>query len=191
MAVTTNSEVSPPPYTTHSHHCCSRTRTEINYVNHIRLSDQTFVYDHFAPFSSIIRAALVLQNAMAVIQEHPQLQVFVESNGVRLREFDGDEGEATAMTRTITKYIEAMSAEEFAVQLELHPPFPRYAMYIKLYIDGKCVRSRIIGDHQYERARGSVKRTFDDMVTKIADGHCISRKFCFSELQIGKTFTTE
>ncbi|KAH7558386.1 hypothetical protein BM1_05658 [Bipolaris maydis] len=119
---------------------------------------------------------------MAITQETPGLEVHVECNGARLQEFDEDDGETT--TTTVTKYIEAKSAAEFAVHIEVHRPFSRYAMIVKLYIDGKSVCSRIIGDHQYQRAKGSVKRVFNNTVTKIAEGQCTLRMFCFSELQI-------
>lgn len=121
---------------------------------------------------------------MAITQETPGLEVHVECNGARLQEFDEDDGETT--TTTVTKYIEAKSAAEFAVHIEVHRPFSRYAMIVKLYIDGKSVCSRIIGDHQYQRAKGSVKRVFNNTVTKIAEGQCTLRMFCFSELQIGE-----
>lgn len=121
---------------------------------------------------------------MAITQENPKIEVYVNCNGVRLQEFDEDDGESS--TTAVTKYIEAKSGAEFAVQVEVHQPFPRYAMIVKLYIDGNSVRSRIIGDHQYQRAKGSVKRVLNTTVTKIADGQRTLQNFCFSELQIGE-----
>lgn len=120
---------------------------------------------------------------MAITHENPKIEAYVECDRAHLQEFDEDDGETTT---TVTKYIEAKSAAEFAVQVEVHRPFPRYAMIFKLYIDGNSVRSRIIGDRQYQRVRGSVKREFNTTVTKIVDGQRTLRKFCFSELQIGE-----
>ncbi|XP_014558613.1 hypothetical protein COCVIDRAFT_14245 [Bipolaris victoriae FI3] len=123
---------------------------------------------------------------MAITRENPRIKVHVECNGARLQEFDEDDGNTT--TTTVTKYVEAKSGAEFAVQVEVHQPFPRYAMIVKLYIDGNSVRSRIIGDHQYQSAKGSVKRVFNTTVTKIADGQRTLQKFCFSELQIEESY---
>ena len=44
----------------------------------------------------------------------------------------------------------------------------------------------IIGDIQYRRGKGSIKRGFDSMAVKIHDGQRTRRKFYFSQLQIGK-----
>lgn len=122
---------------------------------------------------------------MAILHGHPRLEVYVECDGVKLPEFDNDEHERSSTT--ITKYIQTKSDAEFAVRMVLRRPFPRYAMTVKVYIDGKPVGSRIIGDIQYRRARrGSIKRGFDSMAVKIHDGQRTLRKFCFSELQIGE-----
>lgn len=120
---------------------------------------------------------------MAILQEYPTLQVSIVCDGLALPEFDNDEHE---MPGAVTKYIEAKSTAEFAVQFDLYKPYPVHAMSIQLSIDGKLVRSRIIGNHQYKRRTASVARTFDEVVSKIADGQCTIQKFCFSELEIGK-----
>ena len=124
---------------------------------------------------------------MAVIQEQPQLEVYVECDGERLPEFDTDENEINATTTT-TKYIESKSGAAFAVKLELRRPFPQHAMSVKLYIDGKHMTSRIIDDNQYQTAKPILRRTFDNVKSKTGEGQSIMQKFCFSELQIGEEF---
>lgn len=127
---------------------------------------------------------------MAILRQYPSIEVYIESDGVRLQEFDSDGEEYETNATTTTKYIEAKSAADFAVQLRLHRPFSFCPITFKLFIDGRHIRSRTIGDIQYQRAGAYLQRTFDSVVSRIADGQCTRHKFCFSELHVGERPST-
>lgn len=92
------------------------------------------------------------------IQDHvPGLEVAVCINGKPLEEYDNDEEEEAKpglqseafryqAARTVTKYIESVSDQEFAIQLTIGPPFKMdYAcLSIDVHIDGKKVDSPLM-----------------------------------------------
>jgi hypothetical protein len=117
------------------------------------------------------------------MKECPGVQVTVECRGDSLPEYDNDEEEAH--NNSLTKYIEAKSGAEFTIRLQLHPPYPVHAIYLKLSLDGKYVANRIVDESAYAKAKSGLRRDFGSVTSKIAEGQCIKQKFCFSELQVG------
>jgi hypothetical protein len=103
---------------------------------------------------------------MAVAKEHPRIQVEVICEREPLREYDNDDEETPP--EQVTKYIEAKSGAEFGVRLELKRPYPSDPVYFRLYLDGKDVGNRIIGDVQYGIGGNS------DMGESGADGDEVS-----------------
>ncbi|KAI4960146.1 hypothetical protein J4E86_001766 [Alternaria arbusti] len=59
---------------------------------------------------------------MAILPEHPGLEVKICVRGQQLHEYDDDDKDAAP--NTITKYIEARSGKEFSIVAEYRPPFP-------------------------------------------------------------------
>ncbi|KAF1849734.1 uncharacterized protein K460DRAFT_372171 [Cucurbitaria berberidis CBS 394.84] len=119
---------------------------------------------------------------MAITKSHPGINVSVTSQGKLLPEYDNDEEETSP--QTITKYIEAQSGAEFAIQIELQKPFPVHSVKFRLYLDGRSVCSRIVSEAQYAKAKSRVKRTIGSVTSIVAEGRCMIQKFCFSDLSI-------
>lgn len=91
---------------------------------------------------------------MAIQDDVPGLEVAVCIDGKPLEEYDNDEEEQVKpglpsevsqyqAARTVTKYIESVSDQEFTIQLTLGPPFKMdYAcLNTRIHIDGKKVDS--------------------------------------------------
>jgi hypothetical protein len=92
------------------------------------------------------------------IQDHaPGLEVTVCVDGKPLEEYDNDEEEEMRQgldpevmkyqaARTVTKYIESVSDQEFIIQINLAPPFKmNYAcLSTSVQIDGRKVASPLI-----------------------------------------------
>ena len=92
------------------------------------------------------------------IQDHtPGLEVVVCMDGKPLEEYDNDEEEEAKpglqtgvmkyqAARTITKYIESVSDQEFIIQIDLAPPFKMdcACLWIEVRIDGRNVASPLI-----------------------------------------------
>jgi hypothetical protein len=94
---------------------------------------------------------------MAIQDDIPGLEVAVCIDGKPLEEYDNDEEEQAKpglpsevfqyqAARTVTKYIESVSDQEFAIQLTLGPPFKMdYAcLKARIHVDGREVDSLLI-----------------------------------------------
>ena len=93
-----------------------------------------------------------------VIQDHtPGLEVVVCMDGKPLEEYENDEEEEAKpglqtgvmkyqAARTITKYIESVSDQEFIIQIDLAPPFKMdcACLSIEVHIDGREVACPLI-----------------------------------------------
>jgi hypothetical protein len=92
------------------------------------------------------------------IQDHaPGLEVTVCVDGKPLEEYDNDEEEEMRQgldpevmkyqaARTVTKYIESVSDQEFIIQINLAPPFKMdcVSLSTSVHIDGRKVASPLI-----------------------------------------------
>jgi hypothetical protein len=94
---------------------------------------------------------------MAIQDNIPGLEVTVCIDGKPLEEYDNDEEEEAKpgldpevmkyqAARTVTKYIESVSDQEFIIQIKLAPPFKMdYAcLSTSVQIDGRKVASPLI-----------------------------------------------
>jgi hypothetical protein len=94
---------------------------------------------------------------MAIQDDIPGLEVVVCIDGKPLEEYDNNEEEQAKpglpsevfqyqAARTVTKYIESVSDQEFIIQINLAPPFKMDYACLKadIHIDGKWVSSPLI-----------------------------------------------
>ncbi|RMZ66093.1 hypothetical protein GMOD_00005162 [Pyrenophora seminiperda CCB06] len=107
---------------------------------------------------------------MAITEAHPYIKVNVQVGGIPLS------------STSVTKYIEATSGAEFSVAYEFTPPWPKTALVLMTYVDGKWMNGVIIEEHLYTGTsyNGSWAGTEHTEGNK-----AFLRKFCFSELTIG------
>jgi hypothetical protein len=94
---------------------------------------------------------------MAIQDDTPGLEVVVCMDGKPLEEYDNDEEEEAKpglqtgvmkyqAARTVTKYIESVSDQEFIIQCNLAPPFKMdcACLWIEVRIDGRKLASTLI-----------------------------------------------
>lgn len=110
------------------------------------------------------------------------IEVKVLVKGVPAQEYNDDEEESQG-PKTVTKYIEAKSGAEFAVQIELTPPFwfPSEALEFDLSIDGKRLENVLLVKEQFiEHPRGQIT-----ILEGISRSHGVTwslEKFKFTEV---------
>ncbi|CZS95297.1 uncharacterized protein RCO7_05806 [Rhynchosporium graminicola] len=90
---------------------------------------------------------------MAVLEDVPGLEVYIKIDKFALQEYDDDEEvqasispvEQYKRTRTVTKYVESATDEEFTVDINLNPGFIMTSdLATSIQIDGKVVRNPLI-----------------------------------------------
>jgi hypothetical protein len=122
---------------------------------------------------------------MAVLDGVPGLEVTVLANGAPLEEYI-DADEETSRYKAV-QYVEAVSGAEFQVKHCISSAFKvkgsNRGVKIELHLDGKYV-----GSHILLRNRIHSEHIFKGVQEKV-DNQCIVRRMCFSELEIGESFT--
>jgi hypothetical protein len=144
---------------------------------------------------------------MAIQDDTPGLEVVVCMDGTSLEEYDNDEEEEAKpglqsgvmkyqAARTVTKYIESVSDQEFTIQLKLAPPFKMdYACLVAdVRIDGKLVASPgIQKSHNIRYFSGSyVTKSFRRVVEGMnvdapgKTGRALVTNFKFAKIETSK-----
>jgi hypothetical protein len=118
---------------------------------------------------------------MAVHPFLPGLAVEIIVNDAPLPEYDDDTDAGDSPTM-VTKYVEATSGANFAVEVAFTEefPFPKGDMRAGTSVDGRLLSSRIIReDYFFEKFLVEGRKCEIGQHSKI-------QKFCFSELEVGK-----
>lgn len=115
------------------------------------------------------------------------IEVKVLVNGTPAQEYNDDEGESGG-SPTVTKYIEAISGAEFAVQYELKRSlrFKSELLYIEIYIDGKSLDGELIERAAFEQNPRGYTRSLDGITRSYGETWSLE-KFKFSEIKISKS----
>ena len=117
---------------------------------------------------------------MAILPEHPGLEVKICVRGQQLHEYDDDDKDAAP--NTITKYIEARSGKEFSIVAEYRPPFPdHHDVLARVCIDGvgmTWIRKR---DELFQDEWFRTYRSYQG-------GKRVKQKFTFAKLNISKYY---
>jgi hypothetical protein len=117
---------------------------------------------------------------MAILAEVPGLRVEVFVNGKALQEYDDDE---TAPPKTITKYIEAVTGQNFEIRYSFIKPFPtRHSVKVKIELDGKVMEGVVFSKRKILVA---TDRTSKGAYSSV-DGKAFISKYRFSEIAIGR-----
>lgn len=84
---------------------------------------------------------------MAALTKVPGISVTLSSGGVDLNEYeDHDELVEGGLTeKTVVKYVEAISAAEYMVKIDITPQYKPdcYQLLLYVYVDGKNITSRV------------------------------------------------
>ena len=115
---------------------------------------------------------------MAIIDELPGVMIEVTVHGEALNELR-EEGFVDDK-RTVTRYLEAVSGQTFAISINLLPAFKFKgdAIAFRISADGKMVDTPIMLKQNIQRyAISQGLRTSDNSV----------RKYCFADLETGTT----
>jgi len=119
---------------------------------------------------------------MAILPEHPGLEVKICVRGQQLHEYDDDDKDATP--NTITKYIEARSGDKFSIVAEYKPPFPdQYDVQAECCIDGVGMKRLHRRDELFQDWRLSTYPSYQG-------GEWVQQKFTFAKLNISKYYET-
>jgi len=117
---------------------------------------------------------------MAIIPEHPGLEVKICVRGQQLHEYDDDD-KATAL-KTITKYIEARSGEKFSIVADYKPPFPdQYGVLARVCIDGVEMNWILKRDELSQGRKFNSYRSYQG-------GEWVRQRFTFAKLNIRKYY---
>lgn len=118
---------------------------------------------------------------MAIIPDVPGLEVEIVVKCTPLHEYVDQDEEGSA--GTVTRYIEAVSGAEFAVQYRFSPDFEvKHALGIHVHVDGKNIASRVL------KTRDRIFYGGSDLITGARSkegGSFYISKFCFAALNIG------
>ncbi|KAH4107673.1 hypothetical protein HBH46_051040 [Parastagonospora nodorum] len=101
---------------------------------------------------------------MAVTKKYPSIKTSILVDGVTLEEYDDDE--ARTSSNTVTKYIEAISGAEFAIQCRFDK-LPEYDVRIDFYLDGHYATAKYAMLDDFE-GRSSTKTSYG---VRSNDGH--------------------
>lgn len=102
---------------------------------------------------------------MAVLQSLPGIEVFVCVKGEALEEYDDDEAQADVesgetnqyqASKTVSKYIESVTDQEFAIKLLVGNPyyFDCGSLGFSIRVDGRKVRSPLLRRDEYSSVNG-------------------------------------
>jgi len=117
---------------------------------------------------------------MAIVPDVPGLQVEIVVDGTTLHEHVNPDEEESG--NTVTRYIEAVSGAEFAVQYRFGPEFKaKHAASIHVYVDGECLRRSLINKKKHKNGKNHL---ITGPRVKEGNGFYVSN-FCFAELNIG------
>lgn len=121
---------------------------------------------------------------MTVLPVLNSVTISVKINGDCCPEFDDDE-EMPQPERSISKYIEAKSGAQFAVDLRFSDQYPdkMNPVRVTVDIDGETMEKHIIRPASLQGPRGYQEQVQGVSVNR-PDGRAL-RKFVFSELAIG------
>ncbi|KAI4681913.1 uncharacterized protein J4E84_007510 [Alternaria hordeiaustralica] len=102
-------------------------------------------------------------------------------NGAPLPEYD-DDSDTPASPTTVTKYVEATSGANFAIQVSVTEdfPFPKGDMLAAISLDGQVIERGISPESRFFHTR-----LYHGRSSQIG-GHPKIQKFCFAELEIGR-----
>jgi hypothetical protein len=118
---------------------------------------------------------------MAVTKKNPRLKVWIAVHGVALEEHVDEDDQRRE--DSVTKYIEAISGAEYSIKVELQKPWPDSSILIDIYIDGKWVRGAFIMQKSFVGSSAEISITG---VQHTRGDEWYTRKFCFSDLVVGK-----
>lgn len=124
-------------------------------------------------------------------KKHIEVKVLV--NGMAAQEHDDDDDDEGSNGRyTITKYIEAVSGVQFAVQFELKPSFFfRAELFVfQIYIDGKRLDSAIVAKSRFEEQPRGCTGNFHGITRSHGQTWSVE-KFRFSEIKISESIFAE
>ncbi len=110
------------------------------------------------------------------------IEVSVLVNGIAAQEYESrDEEEEGQGTHTVTRYIEAVSGAEFAVQYEIRPDFSFNSelLRVDVLIDGKYVDGFINEKVEFQRHARRLKETSIG-AREVSGGKWTLQKFKFS-----------
>jgi len=132
---------------------------------------------------------------MAVLEGLKGIEVTVHVDGQALHEYEDDEAERQPgaigeyqASKTVTKYVEAVTGKEFAISIKVRAPYemdcPTLAFWIM--VDGSEVSRRVLRKQKYCNNNGEdvifgVKNQNDSMTQR-----CSIRYFLFAEIQTSK-----
>lgn len=116
---------------------------------------------------------------MAIHPDHSGLEVEVVVNDVPLKEYDDDE----APPHTVMKYVESATGANFKVRYRFTKPFPTtHGVSLDLSLDG----IRMSGSTHRNSELLDDEWNFEEGAKFIVKGTWYTRKFSFSELEIGR-----
>lgn len=120
---------------------------------------------------------------MAVSDVLPGVEVTIVSGNAKLKEYEDDDIELEGQERTITRYVEAVSGQEFEIhwRVDESVEFLGDCMTFHIYVDGQRVMKRYTTDREVERRGFSLKRCKGYEVSATE-----TRRFCFAGLDIGE-----
>ncbi|KAI2485391.1 hypothetical protein Ptr902_04331 [Pyrenophora tritici-repentis] len=113
---------------------------------------------------------------MAITEAHPGIKVDIHVGGVPLTEYDDDDEQAQTSEKTVTKYIEATSGAEFAVNCEVTRPLPKHSLLVDVFLDGQRKRGT------YMDKPGITSRISIEGCNYTERQRWFLQKFCFSGL---------
>jgi hypothetical protein len=119
---------------------------------------------------------------MAVLTSAPGLRVEIIVNDEPLTEYDNKDDES-ADAKRVTKYVEARSGQQFAVEISFEKAFPAtHDLRYKVWVDGTKVEFSYRTKEELEAHKGV---TIDGIVTKAEAGWALL-PLQFQRLNIGK-----
>ncbi|KAF3035384.1 hypothetical protein E8E11_003543 [Didymella keratinophila] len=120
---------------------------------------------------------------MAILPSHPGINITVKCNGVSLQEYDDNDADDQD-DRTASKYIEAISGEEFIVQAKITAPWPPYTILLEYYLDRKKVGGNYCRQENYSHPAYIVRK---EGASTVVSGQNFLHKFAFSALTVDDT----
>jgi hypothetical protein len=120
---------------------------------------------------------------MAVTQDNPSIKASIVVNGVALQEYDDDEGQAESTA--VTKYVEAITGAEFAIQYRFDKK-PKHHVRVNFLLDGKEITGQYTFPEDF--IRSSLVQTSYGVISDDGNKWQV-QNYAFSDLQTGMCVT--
>jgi len=121
--------------------------------------------------------------AMAVTQDNPSITASIVVNGVALQEYDDDEGQAESTA--VTKYVEAITGAEFAIQYRFDKK-PKHHVRVNFLLDGKDVAGQYAFPEDFKES-SLVQTSYGVMSNEGSKWQM--QNYAFADLQTGMYVT--